>query len=87
MRRYWFRFNVTMDDAPPLGVLLGCGVTARDRSDAEALIRARVFRAEPVPPLAQLIEDVEVSALDQRHVVPNMGDPTKRGVWYPLGYD
>jgi hypothetical protein len=33
-------------------------------------------------PLA-VIEDVDVRELDQGHVVPNMGDPTVRGVWYP----
>jgi hypothetical protein len=25
--------------------------------------------------------------LDQRHVIPNMKDPTLRGVWFPLGYE
>jgi len=28
-------------------------------------------------------EDVDVRALDGGHVLPNMGDPSVRGVWYP----
>jgi hypothetical protein len=86
-RRYWFRFDVAVADAPPLGVLLGCGVTAHDRADAERLLADRVFGAGGVPGIIQVVEDVDVSALDPSHVRPNMGDPSRRGVWFPLGYD
>jgi len=34
----------------------------------------------------QLIEDVDVSTLDQDHVARNMLDPNERGIWYPLGF-
>jgi hypothetical protein len=30
-----------------------------------------------------VVEDVDVSQLDAGHVLPNMGDPTLRGVWFP----
>jgi hypothetical protein len=45
-----------------------------------------VFRAREMPPIIEVIEDVEVSALDPAHVLPNMGDPSQQGVWFPMGY-
>jgi hypothetical protein len=30
-----------------------------------------------------LVEDVNVSELDAGRVLPNIGDPTVRGVWFP----
>jgi hypothetical protein len=92
MHRYWFSFDKTPGtawaDVLRLvgGVLLGCGVTAHDRADAEALLR-KVFDPDPVPPVTEVCEDVELTALDQGHVVPNMGNPAERGIWFPLGYD
>jgi hypothetical protein len=32
-------------------------------------------------------ENLDIRTLDQGHVIPNMKDPTLRGVWFPLGYD
>jgi hypothetical protein len=91
--RYWFRFDKTPDAAwadvlrSRGGVLLGCGVTARDRVDAESLVRERVFDPDPMPPVTEVTEGVSVAALDPNHVRPNMGDPSRRGIWFPLGYD
>ncbi len=31
-------------------------------------------------------EDVDISRLDQNHVVPNIGIAAVRGIWFPLGY-
>jgi hypothetical protein len=28
-------------------------------------------------------EDVDIQTLDQGHVLPNMGVPSERGVWFP----
>jgi hypothetical protein len=81
LRRYWFRF-----DAPngklPHGAQLGCGVTAVDRADAERLLKADLFDGD-LPRVVGLIEDVDVQDLDVGHVLPNMGDPSCRGVWWP----
>jgi hypothetical protein len=36
--------------------------------------------------MREVIEDIDVRDLhlvDQSHVVPNMGDPSIRGVWFP----
>jgi hypothetical protein len=86
LRRYWFEFELRIDDPHPLGVLSGCGVTAFDFEDALSLLRDRVFH-ESVPHIVNVIEDVDVSTLDPGHVLPNMGVPSLRGVWYPLGYN
>jgi hypothetical protein len=49
------------------------------------LLRERVFRGLEVPEIVECRQDVDVSELDRSHVLPNMGDVTVRGVWFPLG--
>lgn len=66
----------------PNGVQLCCGVTAVDRSDAERLLKAHVF-ADQVPGVTGVVEAVDVRDLDRGHVLPNMGGPSRRGVWWP----
>jgi hypothetical protein len=65
---------------------MGCGVTAHDYDDALALLRETVFGGAELPKVAAVAEDVDISTLDVRHVRPNMGNPTMRGVWFPMGY-
>jgi hypothetical protein len=80
LHRYWFTF----DDPPKASFFgLGCGVTAVDRDDAERLLRSAWFAADGLPRIHAAIEDVDVRDLDASHVLPNMGDPSIRGVWYP----
>jgi hypothetical protein len=74
LRRFWF---------PVLG-RMGIGVTAFDLGEATRManeVRDRLFPLSPE--LDDVIEDVDVSTLDERHVVPNMGPVVVRGVWYP----
>jgi len=85
--RFWFKFNLTLRDPQPPGVLIGCGVTALDEADAIRILRNVVFLSHPFPQITALLADVDISTLDQRHVRPNMGDPSRRGVWFPLGYE
>jgi len=85
--RYWFTFDLNMKDPHPYGALLGCGVTAYSKEDALDLIRSRVFAKHPFPPIRGIREDVDVSTLDPGHVLPNMGNVLRRGIWFPLGYD
>jgi hypothetical protein len=87
LRRYWFEFRHTIHAPHPLGTLLGCGVTAFSHEDALQLLRERVFVGDPLPPIRRCVEDVDVSTLDPGHVLPNTADPTRRGVWFPLGCD
>jgi hypothetical protein len=62
---------------------MGCGVTAVDRADAERLLTTGPFEGSKLPAVTRLVEDVDVSDLDAGHVLPNVGDPTLRGVWFP----
>ena len=84
LRQFWFRFEPL---PKPTAINLGCGVTAFSLEDALALLRERVFGADEIPPLVQIIDDVSREALDQKHVVPNLGKLDQRGIWFPQGYD
>ena len=87
LRRYWFKFDITIQNNPPIGTLVGCGVTAYNYDDAMNLIKEMVFKTINIPPLIECIEDVNVLSLDSNHVLPNMGLVTVRGIWFPLGYE
>ena len=78
LHRYWIEFDAS--DAPS-GMTSGCGVTAFDREDAMRLL-SQAIGCTPPPPV-RVIEDVDVSTLDQRHVLLNMHPPSRRGVWFP----
>lgn len=87
LRRYWFEFEEPSAGALPPGTRAGCGVTAYSHDDGLAILRQRVFPGGDVPTIRKVVEDVDVSCLDPQHVIPNMGSVSRRGVWYPLGYD
>jgi len=87
LRRFWIEFEGQLGDGLPAGVLVGCGVTAFNYDDAVNLVRERVFEGDQLPRIKKCVEDVDVSALDQGHVLPNMSSPTERGIWFPLGYE
>ena len=82
LRRFWLTFE---DVELPAGAGYGVGVTANSSEEALAMVRDAVFGGEP-PPVANLIEDVDVSTLDEGHVLPNMDPPVERGIWFPRGY-
>jgi hypothetical protein len=84
LRQFWFRFEPF---PTPTAINLGCGVTAFSREDALALLRERVFGANGSPPLVEVIDDIARTALDPKHVLPNLGKLEQRGVWFPQGYD
>ena len=77
LTRYWIEFDVEHSH--------GYGVTAFTSDDALGLLRERVFSDE-LPPVARLVEDIDVSSLDAGHVLPNMSPPNRRGVWFPQGF-
>lgn len=83
LHRFWFKFG-SLKPYNPLG--LGCGVTAYDYDDAIAILRKTVFAGVEVPLVESFVQDVDISGLDQKHVIPNMEAPVWRGVWYPRGY-
>ena len=70
---YWFK---TKND-------LGFGVTAYSIDDAKGLVDVAARRIGRSYEVIEIVEDVDVRELDQNHVVPNMGPPNFRGVWFP----
>jgi hypothetical protein len=86
LTRYWIEFERTAELQFPVGVSLGVGVTGRGRDDALGIVRERVFEGDELPAIAGLAEDVDISTLDERHVLPNMEPPNERGIWFPRGY-
>ncbi|KAA0695639.1 hypothetical protein DTW90_21920 [Neorhizobium sp. P12A] len=83
LHRFWIRFNVPNGFAAPRP---GCGVTAYNLDDAMIILAETVFSGKLVPEVAEVVEDVDVSTLDQNHVIPNIEAPIWRGVWYPKGF-
>lgn len=71
LRRFWFRTEKG----------LGIGVTAYSLDDAKYLIEETDFYLDKN--ILEIIEDVDVRSLDQGHVIPNMGPPNFRGIWFP----
>lgn len=89
LHRYWFEFSISPGEIGHYhsyaGLDWGCGVTAYDYDDAFAILREAVFKDDPMPEVSRVVEDIDVSELDERHVLPNMGAPSDRGIWFPTG--
>ena len=79
-RRFWFTFT---KPARPTILSMGCGVTAYDLADARKLLQEQVFSNYGAELIDEVIEDIDISTLDDKHVRPNMGNPVVRGVWFP----
>jgi hypothetical protein len=62
---------------------MGCGVTAYSYEDALVVLRERRFKNDLLPSIHKVIEDIDVSTLDPGHVLPNIGVPIWRGIWFP----
>lgn len=75
LRPYWIK-----TDKP---LCIGYGITARSEGDAENLLRL-VLSSEYATISIKPVENA--ASLDQRHVIPNMGNMLRRGIWYPIGY-
>jgi hypothetical protein len=77
LTRYWFSFDT---DALPRHA----GVTAYSLEDAYFLLRQELFGAGSIPQVLNIVENVDVSSLDEGHILPNIGPANFRGVWYPI---
>ena len=86
LTRYWFEFYKDKVTDLPAGLGLGCGVTAFNYLDAISILEDKVFRGQVLPQIKVQKENVDIRTLDAGHVIPNMQDPTLRGVWFPMGY-
>jgi hypothetical protein len=58
----------------------GYGVSAYSEQDAVDLLAAAQLE---ISDIVHVIANVDMSTLDQKHVVPNIGPPSFRGVWFP----
>ncbi|MCB0514605.1 MAG: hypothetical protein R2798_01105 [Chitinophagales bacterium] len=88
MIRFWFNFDFSnCNEEPPPGVRYGCGITAYSYEQAIFLLNEKVFRNQDIPNTFECIENVDISTLDQGHVIPNMKAPIFFGIWFPIGYD
>ena len=81
LKRFWFVFKPSAESSV---LEMGCGVTAYDRADAEKLLEEQAFPFYGARSIDKVVEDVDVSTLDDKHIRPNMGNPAARGVWFPL---
>lgn len=84
--RYWFEFDIESAFTYPPGIGYGCGVTAYNIDDALKIIDEKIFGEIKRSPFKIIKENIDISTLDQGHVIPNMKHPLSRGVWFPLGY-
>lgn len=80
LRRYWITFAPEGEPSP---LNLGCGITAHDQSQAEIFLENEVFPLFGRRSIAQIVEGIDVSTLEENHVRPNMGSPAVIGVWFP----
>jgi hypothetical protein len=86
LNRFWFEFEITnySDYAP--GLTIGCGVTAYNYDDALQILVNEFFVSNKMPEITRCVKNVDITELDQNHVVPNMKAPNVRGVWFPISY-
>ena len=73
LRRFWF----ALSRGP------GIGVTAASEAEARALAEPVRTRFWPDAAIVGVTADIDVSTLDDDHVVRNAGPSAVRGVWYP----
>ena len=76
LTRFWFEFDGPMPRS--------CGVTAYNYDDAMSLLKKIVFQDGEVPEIRKMIEDIDISSLDEGKILPNIGAPSFRGIWYPI---
>ena len=72
LRRFWFKVK-------------GChgfGVTAYTLDNAKHLLDQALDDSKIDYQRVDIIEDIDVRDLGQGHVIPNMGAPNLRGVWF-----
>ena len=87
LKRYWIEFEIQMASDFPPGVGHGCGLNAFNFEDALNILNEKLFFSIQMPPIKKISENVDLSTLDQNHVIPNMKAPVGRGIWFPLGVD
>lgn len=86
LKRYWFEFDYPKPRIghgvyiPACGC---CGITAFDYTDALKIIHRFFLRDNETPIFSQIVENVDISLIDDENIKHNLGVPIWRGVWYP----
>lgn len=73
LRHFWF----PSEPGP------GIGVTASSSEEARELAEGALSYL-PGHVITGVVEDVDVDSLDEHLVLPNLGPPQVRGIWYPM---
>jgi hypothetical protein len=80
LRLFWIKFS-NLSNFNPLNI--GCGVTAKDETDAKIIILQN-FGDAVYSAIFSISILSSFEMINDKHVVPNMGDYSKRGIWFPL---
>ena len=86
LKRFWVTFEFTDKDRAEsviVGLGYGCGVTAYSLDDAVVIIKRDLFINASMPEIREVVENVDLSTLDEKHVLPNIRPPADRGIWFP----
>jgi hypothetical protein len=90
--RYWFEFSFEENHNKKKFKITdilkkGAGVTAFDRKDAIRLLEKEFFNAgiieDKLPEVKNVMENFDISTIQDRGIIANMGVCVIRGVWYP----
>jgi hypothetical protein len=99
LRRFWLEFDLPRS-VPTAGpqraagagepsswalVRTGVGVTGTDLDECFDIVRKRIFGRTLMPTVLKVVEDIDVSTLDEERVLPNIEPPIWRGIWFPPG--
>lgn len=85
--RYWIEFSLEGFNEKVVtraGVRRGCGVTAYTEEDAIHILKTEMFSSTGVPKIKLIKANIDVNTLEEKHVRPNMGVVSNRGIWFPF---
>ena len=86
LKRFWFELNFPK---PRLGHGAYipkdgcCGITAFDYEDALRIMRRFMLMENETPIFSRVVENVDISAIENEDVHRVLGVPVWRGIWYP----
>jgi hypothetical protein len=82
LEKFWFNAQQAGSNSLPMVANFGIGVTAYNISDALVLLET-VFKKKADGLIWKKI--TSLNELDASHVLPNIGNPLTRGIWFPNG--
>lgn len=86
LKRYWFEFEFPAPRLSHYGYIPACGccgITAFDYDDALKIMRLFILRDNEEPIFSRTVKNIDVSTIEDMNIIPNLGVPVWRGVWYP----